>query len=631
MSRCSGTLPVTSSWAGSIDAPELDKYNQIIFVALADNTETDGSLQFPYHTIAEGLAEAISRTPSSTNKICVYIFGGRYNESGLTTTAHVHIQGANVDTSVIYNTNNILTINNDNSNISDVTFEATGSNSIITIDGTSMTDYAKLRNCHFLGNGNDSTYINIINGGLVKFYDCISEAQNVGDQIIQTDTDADNDFKIYKSNILGDILHQGGELELTDVTANSGISCTGSSDLSITDTFLRNSVDHCLQLGTTGDITLYQSTFISPGYVDTTNYHCVNATVDPGVNEWIGNTMRHDGVSPNYSVYASVAFTFSGDRNDLEEGYNVNVTNDGLAQKAIPVTGDLVVIEDSADSYKRKKAQLGNLPPPTSVPAHASTHESGGSDEIDVGGLFGVLADDQSPTAHAIDGSKHTGSLAHSSLSGITADDHHTHANKAELDLITDGDHDVRLDNPHSVTKTQVGLSNVTNDSQLKRADNDWSGFTNNPSPWENDLVLLERGTDGAKRTTTIGSLIGAGLEDYESSSNGLTTTTSNSDQDKVTLTETLEGGDYLFQYSAEISSSVINTHCLAKAFIDSSTIGRQIYHRDAFYQPGSFNGFVVQSLSSGSHTFKITFARIEAGGTARIRRARIKVRRLRG
>lgn len=44
----------------------------------------------------------------------------------------------------------------------------------------------------------------------------------------------------------------------------------------------------------------------------------------------------------------------------------------------------------------------------------------------------------------------------------------HTHSNKSELDLVTDGEHDVRTDNPHGVTKTQVGLSNVLNDAQLK-------------------------------------------------------------------------------------------------------------------------------------------------------------------
>lgn len=39
----------------------------------------------------------------------------------------------------------------------------------------------------------------------------------------------------------------------------------------------------------------------------------------------------------------------------------------------------------------------------------------------------------------------------------------HTHTNSVELSLVTDGDHDVRSDNPHSVSKAQVGLTNVDN------------------------------------------------------------------------------------------------------------------------------------------------------------------------
>lgn len=43
----------------------------------------------------------------------------------------------------------------------------------------------------------------------------------------------------------------------------------------------------------------------------------------------------------------------------------------------------------------------------------------------------------------------------------------HIHSNTAELDKVTDGDHDVRIDNPHSVTKTQVSLANVDNIQQI--------------------------------------------------------------------------------------------------------------------------------------------------------------------
>ncbi len=45
----------------------------------------------------------------------------------------------------------------------------------------------------------------------------------------------------------------------------------------------------------------------------------------------------------------------------------------------------------------------------------------------------------------------------------------HTHSNKTELDKVSDGDHDVRTDNPHSVTKDQVGLGNCDNTSDANK------------------------------------------------------------------------------------------------------------------------------------------------------------------
>ena len=40
---------------------------------------------------------------------------------------------------------------------------------------------------------------------------------------------------------------------------------------------------------------------------------------------------------------------------------------------------------------------------------------------------------------------------------------HHSHSNQSALDLIVDGDHEDKTNNPHSVTKTQIGLGSVEN------------------------------------------------------------------------------------------------------------------------------------------------------------------------
>lgn len=55
-------------------------------------------------------------------------------------------------------------------------------------------------------------------------------------------------------------------------------------------------------------------------------------------------------------------------------------------------------------------------------------------------------------------------------------------------------------------TKSDVGLANVTNDAQLKRADNDWA-FTEESTPLITDILLLEKATGGLKRNVQAGNL----------------------------------------------------------------------------------------------------------------------------
>ncbi|GAH55416.1 unnamed protein product, partial [marine sediment metagenome] len=51
-------------------------------------------------------------------------------------------------------------------------------------------------------------------------------------------------------------------------------------------------------------------------------------------------------------------------------------------------------------------------------------------------------------------------------------------------------------DNPHTVTKTQVSLANVTDDAQLKRAAGDINTFDEKTEPVPDDLILAEDSAD---------------------------------------------------------------------------------------------------------------------------------------
>lgn len=82
----------------------------------------------------------------------------------------------------------------------------------------------------------------------------------------------------------------------------------------------------------------------------------------------------------------------------------------------------------------------------------------------------------------------------------------HTHSNKAQIDLVTDGDHDVRTDNPHATTKTHVGLGSVSNDAQLKIASN--LSDLNSASTARTNLGL---GDSATKNVGVIAGTIAAG------------------------------------------------------------------------------------------------------------------------
>ena len=81
------------------------------------------------------------------------------------------------------------------------------------------------------------------------------------------------------------------------------------------------------------------------------------------------------------------------------------------------------------------------------------------------------------------------GDQDHGDLTGLGDDDHSIYhndtrgdaryyqktewTNKAQLDLVTDGDHDVRTDNPHSVTAVQAGAAASTHASQHQHSGSD--------------------------------------------------------------------------------------------------------------------------------------------------------------
>lgn len=72
----------------------------------------------------------------------------------------------------------------------------------------------------------------------------------------------------------------------------------------------------------------------------------------------------------------------------------------------------------------------GVLVDPQTPVFHAASHQSGGGDEIDVSGLSGVLSEDQIPQLHELNGDRHSGTLPESSIGFNDSGHDHTGGTK---------------------------------------------------------------------------------------------------------------------------------------------------------------------------------------------------------
>ncbi len=171
-----------------------------------------------------------------------------------------------------------------------------------------------------------------------------------------------------------------------------------------------------------------------------------------------------------------------------------------------------------------------------------SGDEIAGISDIAVDANLSSAAQDAISKKHSSGSDNQTAVTVPTEDSGITVQDalnlletdQHIHINKSLLDSIESGDlgggtddqtasevpttetgysvqdHINDINNPHQVTKTQIGLSNVTNDAQLIRESGDFNTFEEKVTPESGDIILIEDASNGyGKKKVLIGNLPG--------------------------------------------------------------------------------------------------------------------------
>lgn len=196
---------------------------------------------------------------------------------------------------------------------------------------------------------------------------------------------------------------------------------------------------------------------------------------------------------------------------------------------------------------------------------HHVTHESGGIDEV-----------------------------PHQSLNGAGTNTH------AQIDS-----HIASTSNPHSVTKTQVGLGNVTDDAQLKRAAGDFATFTEKTTVARADLLLTEDSANGGAKkkvqAQTLMTMVQAAFAEITADTN----TTSPTFVDLLTINLTT-GASYLhINFTAACDNTNNDKITSFKLEIDGveqrgvgTTVGNTL--------PTPVALVYRKQVSAGAHTVKI-------------------------
>jgi hypothetical protein len=332
---CGSTLPkVITSVA--VSGPSLPGYEQIIFVAKTTNPIEDGSLENPFHTVGSAIAEANGRTPTSTNRICIYIYPGTYDESGLIVGDYIYIQGANAESVVIRHSSLIMSFTGDYSSCRDITLQALSTNPILSLIGPS-SDSISLEDSMFLGAGDDGNAIQATTGSWAIFRNCILRQTNVALNILTLDTDVDNDIQLIQCSVTGDINVDGGNLELDRTSALSSLTVNNASHFHLNESYFSNPVGDTINVNTTGTIAIIDCVVSTIGYVNPDNFRSLNITAAPSTAILRNSHFTYTGTATDYGVYSSVPFEFVGSGNYFRRGCNLNVRNTDIHLKDVGV------------------------------------------------------------------------------------------------------------------------------------------------------------------------------------------------------------------------------------------------------------------------------------------------------
>jgi len=227
---------------------------------------------------------------------------------------------------------------------------------------------------------------------------------------------------------------------------------------------------------------------VTPSNISHTAISDIGTNTHAQIDTHIADTNNPHGVTKSQVSLGNVT-------NDAQLKRSANDWTD-FTQETTPNTGDKVLLEDYSTGTKKY----------TTVGAISSSGGSGNvqcNDTITTGNIPSFYSQSGGTTVIADSNIAASSILTTGDLTGYaTLTGTETLANKT----ISANDNTIT-----GLTSTDVGLGNVTNDSQLKRSDNDWANYTALVTVAGTEKILIEEAGTGAKKTITASQISGGG------------------------------------------------------------------------------------------------------------------------
>jgi len=321
---------------GGIGVISLPGIEQILFVDKSSEVYSgDGTPQYPFNTIQAAITAAIALTPTTTNRILIFIYAGIYDEALTLADDYIYLQGVNRESTIVTNAAaDTLTITTQETSVWNLTIEATGVNNVISISGA-MTEYVEFVERVVQKAANDTSNILIGGGADIRFINCdlISGAGGAtGNAISVTDTDAGNELHLISCRILGGYIRTHGGSITAEMCFGSAASAVGVfyfSSVNVQDVFIRdtriigltpNSRKIFIAAAPSGDVT-FMNNDLSGGAnvpdleaaISVTGYIIEGNVMEVGIAPEISHVAptRYVGDAGDVDFYATLADAFS--------------------------------------------------------------------------------------------------------------------------------------------------------------------------------------------------------------------------------------------------------------------------------------------------------------------------------